>query len=76
MPRIDTDTAFEIMSVALESCRAIRRDRKWTQSDQTSARLHTMILADIERTVLPRCDRRTAMLLRAAIKGERDAFAV
>jgi hypothetical protein len=75
MTRIDTDLALMILATALESCGKIRRDRKWTQSGAESARLHAFILSDIERNTIPRCDGRTAMILRGAVNGERAALA-
>ena len=74
MTRIDTDLALLLLATALESCGKIRRDRKWTQSGADSASLHAFILADVERHILPRCDDRTAMVLRGAINGERAAL--
>lgn len=75
MTRIDTTLALDILATALDTCGKIRRDRKWTQSGADSARRHAFILADVERNIVPRCDARTAMVLRGAIKGEREALA-
>lgn len=75
MPCIDTDTMLAVTASAIDMCRKIRRDRRWTQSGAESARSHAFILADLERNFLPRCDAHTAALVRSAINAEREAFA-
>jgi len=75
MPLIDTDTMLTVTEVALDMCRKIRRDMRWTGTMAESAREHAFILADLERNFLPRCEAHTARLVRAAINAEREAFA-
>lgn len=71
--RTDIDTGcINALNVALKLCAAIRRDARWTRSDDADTR-HERILRDFEVNFLPRCSPVAAAGARALIAEARAA---
>jgi hypothetical protein len=72
-PQIDRDTMMTVMKLAIDAASVIRRDHRWTRSDD-GPRRHEFGLRDLEKNFLPRCDTITRAVCQALINAERDAF--